>query len=78
MPAELALSYLMLLLKRNAEPQQLSRQKIIQYPQHFHVSYSQNASEILDKIADISSDTSTEIILCSFDEWVEISLILLA
>ena len=27
--------------------------------------------EILDKIADISSDTSTEIILCSFDEWVE-------
>lgn len=30
--------------------------------------------EILDKIAEISSDTSTEIILCSFDEWVEMQM----
>ena len=30
--------------------------------------------EILDKIDEISSDTSTEIILCSFDEWVEMQM----
>ena len=27
--------------------------------------------EIMDKISEITAETSTEIILCSFDEWVK-------